>query len=843
MNISLRGGNMFEKRFTQKAEIVLKISEKIARDLSQSYIGTEHLLYGLTRENKGIAHKILIQNSVTEHAVFQKISELYGTSQHIYTGRVSFTPRTKQLIEMSFAEANNMGQNYIGTEHLLLALLMQEDSVALRILQSIKADCEKIRNDIFSIVDEGMLPPKIGENRKSVNTKFRALTDTPVLNSFSKDLTKACYDGLCDPVIGRDSEIERIVQILSRRTKNNPCLIGEPGVGKTAVIEGLAQKIADGDIPEVLKEKRIISLDISAAVAGTKYRGEFEERIKKAVEEVQRDKNIILFIDEIHNIVGAGAAEGAIDASNILKPFLSRGEIQIIGATTINEYRKYIEKDAALERRFQPVTIKEPNVEATIKILEGLKDKYESHHNVKITDEAIVAAAEYSKRYINDRFLPDKAIDLIDEGASYVRLKNHTAPMDVKNCRDKLEYILREKEEAITTQDYERAAQLREKETRIKNEYDVKNKKWHDSKQNSDNAVTKEIVLEMVSKQTHVPVSKLSVEDSRRYLNLEQELRQRIVGQDEAVSIIAKAVRRGKAGLNDPNKPIGAFLFLGPTGVGKTELSKALANALFGDDNALIRLDMSEYMERHSVSGIIGSPPGYVGYNEGGKLTEAVRRKPYSVVLFDEIEKAHSDIYNILLQILDDGILTDAAGKKVDFKNTIIIMTANIGAQYITEDYKSLGFSTLEKNAENDYEKIKGHLKEEVKRYFKPEFLNRLDEMIIFRKLKNDELNKIVHLVCGDVVKRVRDKGIELVIAESLYSYIVSKIRESNFGARPVKRTVRKIIEDYLSEKILEGKIRENSKIMLDIKDGKVYHINKDADEKYEKKEKNLQIM
>jgi len=831
---------MFEKRFTQKAEIVLKISEKIARELAQSYIGTEHLLYGLTGENKGIAHKILIKNNVTEHAVFQKIRELYGASQHIYTGRVTFTPRTKQLIEMSFTEANNMGQSYIGTEHLLLALLMQEDSVALRILQALKADTEKIKNDIFSIVDEGMLPPKIGENRKNMNTKFRSLTETPILNSFSKDLTKACYEGACDPVIGREQEIERIIQILSRRTKNNPCLIGEPGVGKTAVIEGLAQKIADGDIPDMLKEKRIISFDISSAVAGTKYRGEFEERIKKAISEVQKDKNIILFIDEIHNIVGAGAAEGAIDASNILKPFLSRGEIQIIGATTISEYRKYIEKDAALERRFQPVTVREPDVEATIRILDGLKDKYESHHNVKITDEAIVAAAEYSKRYINDRFLPDKAIDLIDEGASYVRLKSHTAPLDVKNCRDKLQYILREKEEAITTQDYERAAMLKEKEKRLKNEYDEKSKKWQDSKQNRDNAVTKDVILEMVSKQTRVPVSKLSVEESYRYLHLEEELHKRIIGQDEAVNIISKAVRRSKAGLNDPDKPIGAFLFLGPTGVGKTELSKALANSLFGDEDALIRLDMSEYMERHSVSGIIGSPPGYVGYDEGGKLTEAVRRKPYSVVLFDEIEKAHSDIYNILLQILDDGVLTDSAGKKVDFKNTIIIMTANIGAKYITDDYKTMGFSASQDTSESDYEKIKGRLKEEVKRYFKPEFLNRLDEMIIFKKLKSDELKGIVHLICKDVKERIAKKGIELHITDSLYSHIVSKIKESNFGARPVKRMVRKIIEDYLSEKILEGEIKEGSQVTLDVKNSKVIHITStlDTDE-----EKNLQIL
>lgn len=814
---------MFEKRFTQKAENVLKQSEKLARKMSQSYIGTEHLLFGLAREEKGIAHKLLIQNDVFETEILRKINELYGASAQVYSGRVSFTPRTKQLIEMSFTEAKKMGQSYIGTEHLLLALLMQEDSVALRILQSLRADAEKIRNDIFAIVDEGMLPPKIGENRKNTGAKFRTLTDTPVLNSFSRDLTKACYDGLCDPVIGRDDEIERVIQILSRRTKNNPCLIGEPGVGKTAVAEGLAQKIADGDIPEVLKDKHIISMDISSAVAGTKYRGEFEERIKKAVSEAQKDKNIILFIDEIHNIVGAGAAEGAIDASNILKPFLSRGEIRIIGATTTEEYRRYIEKDAALERRFQPVRVKEPDIESTVKILHGLKDKYESHHNVKITDEAIRAAAEYSKRYINDRFLPDKAIDLIDEGASNVRLKNHTAPKEIKSCRDRLEQLLREKEEAITTQDYERAAMLREKEEEIKSEYEKKNEKWKTKKQNFHNSVTKEVILEMVSKQTGVPVSKLSVEDSRRYLTLEEELHKRIIGQDEAVGIVARAVRRGRAGFGDPNKPIGAFLFLGPTGVGKTELSKALAGSLFGSADALIRLDMSEYMEKHSVSGIIGSPPGYVGYGEGGRLTEAVRRKPYSVVLFDEIEKAHSDIYNILLQILDEGVLTDSSGKKTDFKNTIIIMTANIGAKYITEDYKSLGFSFPDDTGAREREKIEERLKEEVRRYFKPEFLNRLDETVVFKKLSYDELKKIVRLTCEGLKKTASLKGIELKISERLYGYIVSKIKETGFGARPVKRIVRNTIEDFLSEKTLSGEIKENSVVSLDIKDGKIY--------------------
>ena len=812
---------MFEKRFTKRAETVLRLSEKSARELSQSYIGTEHLLFGLLTEEKGIAHKILTENNITKSDLLEKMKDLYGENEHIYSGRVSFTPRTKQLIEMSFTEAKNMGQSYIGTEHLLLALLSQDDSVALRLLGALKADTSKMKNDIFAMVEEGMLPPKIGENRKSVNTKFKNLSDTPILNTFSKDLTIECYEGGVDPVIGRDKEIERIIQILSRRTKNNPCLIGEPGVGKTAVIEGLSQKIADGEVPDELKEKRVICMDIPSAVAGTKYRGEFEERIKKAIDEVIRNKNVILFIDEIHNIVGAGAAEGAIDASNILKPFLSRGEIQVIGATTTQEYRKYIEKDSALERRFQPVFIKEPDITETVHILTGLRDKYESHHGVKITDEAINAAAEYSKRYINDRFLPDKAIDLIDEAASYIRLKNHTAPLELKECRDSLDALFREKEEAITSQDYERAAYLRERETALKDEYREKSQKWKKEKQLYGNDVTKETILYIISRQTSIPVSKLSEEDGRRYLNLEDELFGRVVGQEEAVRAVAKAVRRGKAGLNDPKKPIGTFMFLGPTGVGKTELSKALAQTLFGDEDALIRLDMSEYMERHSVSGIIGSPPGYVGYSEGGKLTEAVRRKPYSVVLFDEIEKAHSDIYNILLQILDDGVLTDSAGKKVDFKNTIIIMTANIGAKYITEDYRVLGFVSSEDASEKTQMDIKDRLKEEVKRYFKPEFLNRIDEVIVFKKLKNDDLLKIARMCAKNITSRTKKQGIDLEISDNLYSYIVSKTKESPYGARPIKRMLRREIEDFLSENILNGSVKEGDEILLDYKDGK----------------------
>ncbi len=799
---------MFEKSFTKKAEIVLNLSEKLARDLSQSFIGTEHILFGLVREHSAIAGKILSNNGAKEQLIIGKIEELYGKTKNVYSGKISFTPRTKQLIEMSFSQANAMGQNYIGTEHILLALLMQEDSVALRILKSLKIDKEKIKEDIYNIIEEGMLPPKIGENHKIQNQKFKTLNNTPFLNTFSYDLTMKCFEGKVDPVIGREKEIERIIQILCRRTKNNPCLVGEPGVGKTAIAEGLAQRIVKGDIPEILKNKRVISFEISSVVAGTKYRGEFEEKLKKAIEEVKKSDNIILFIDEIHSIVGAGAAEGAIDAANILKPSLSRGELQLIGATTTEEYRKYIEKDSALERRFQPVTVNEPSIEDTVKILEGLKDKYESHHNVKITEEAINTAVKLSDRYIRDRFLPDKAIDLIDEASSAVRLKMYTEPEALKKCENDLENLLREKEEAITGQDFKLAEHIKKEEEKLKTEYFRQKQKWQNEKICFDTTVSENDIIDIISKQTSISVGKLKSSQATKYINMEEELKKYVIGQNEAVEKIAKAVRRNKAGLQDPKKPIGSFLFLGPTGVGKTELSKALATVMFGKEDALIRFDMSEYMEKNSVTRLIGSPPGYIGYDEGGQLTKKIHQRPYSVILFDEIEKAHSDVYNLLLQILDDGILSDSQGKKVDFKNTIIIMTSNIGAKYITNEKKSLGFSTEESAQEQ--QSINHHIKNEVKKIFSPEFLNRIDEFVIFNKLKKSDIEEIAKKMITETQKRLWEQKININFHSSIIDFITSKVTTKNYGARPLKREIQKTIVDYIAEKILKGEITEN---------------------------------
>ncbi len=811
---------MFEKRFTQKAEIVLKLSEKLARDLSQSFIGTEHILFGLIREHSGIAYKILILNGVTEQLVLDKIEELYGKSKSIYTGRITFTPRTKQLIEMSFTQANNMGQSYIGTEHLLLSLLMQEDSVALRILKALKADKEKIKNDIYDMIDEGMLPPKIGEGHKAMNAKYKTNGNTPVLNGFSTDITRKCFEGKIDPVIGRNEEIERIIQILCRRTKNNPCLIGEPGVGKTAIIEGLAQRIVEGDIPEILKNKRVVSFDISAVIAGTKYRGEFEERIKKAIEEVKKNDEIILFIDELHNIVGAGAAEGAIDASNILKPPLSRGELQLIGATTINEYRKHIERDSALERRFQAVSVEEPGVEETIKILEGIKDKYESHHNVKITDEAIRAAASLSDRYIRDRFLPDKAIDLIDEAASAMRLSMHIEPDELKKCENRLELILREKEEAITNQDYKRAELIKIEEERVKKEYQNEQQKWQNKKISNDGVVDEENILNIISKWTSIPVGTMSIDEKNRYLNLESEIKKRIIGQDDAVRTVSKVIIRGKAGLNDPDRPIGSFLFLGPTGVGKTELSKVLGELLFGSEKNLIRLDMSEYMEKHSVSKIIGSPPGYVGYDEGGQLTGKVRLHPYSVILFDEIEKAHPDVCDILLQILDEGELNDSQGRKIDFKNTIIIMTSNIGAKFLTSSKNALGFSDY--NEEEKKESLKNRVMTEVKNSFRPEFINRIDEMVIFERLSRESMHTITDMIIDKIKSRSESRNVFLCFDRSVTEKIVDECIELNYGARPLKRKTEKLLNDVIAEKILKNEINDGKERLVTVIDGKI---------------------
>ena len=813
---------MFEKKFTEKAATVLTIAEQLSREYSQSYLGSEHLLYGLLKEKNGIAHRILVANGLQEQALLGKIRELYGGISGGYSGKITFTPKTKQMIELSFIEAKEMGHNYIGTEHLLLALLSQDDSVAVRILSALKINTEKIKTDIYDLVSGGMLPPKIGENKKTNPYPYRIANDTPLLNSFSKDLTRLCYEGKIDPIIGREKEIGRLIQILCRRTKNNPCLIGEPGVGKTAIIEGLAQRIADRDIPNILQNKRVLSLDMSSVLAGTKYRGEFEERVKKAIEEVKKSENIILFIDEVHNIVGAGAAEGAIDAANILKPSLSRGEIQLIGATTLEEYRRYIEKDAALERRFQPVVVSEPGIEETINILEGIKDKFETHHNVKITEEAIRGAAELSKRYLQDRFLPDKAIDLIDEAASRVRLRIQTIPQSVKQTEEALKNILKEKEEAIATQDYERALLMRQKETAMNERYQLEVDSWKAKNANSRQVITAENIAEVISDWTGIPLLSLSGDEQQKLLRLEEKLSERIVGQQEAIQAVAKAVRRGKAGLNDPGKPLGSFLFLGPTGVGKTELSKALSETVFGTGEAMIRLDMSEYMEKHSVSKMIGSPPGYVGYSDGGQLTEKVRRHPYSVILLDEVEKAHPDVLHLLLQILDDGVLTDSNGRKISFKNTLIIMTSNIGAKLVSENYKALGFLEQTVSSQEHYTEVSKKVKEELKHFFKPEFLNRLDEIIVFRKLGQKEMEEIVKLLLNNLKKRMENRGFLVEFSTETVQWIAAFGMDSNYGARPLKRAIQKHLEDYLAECILRGELKEGVPVKIICKNDRI---------------------
>ena len=813
---------MFEKKFTEKAATVLTIAEQQARQSSQSYLGSEHLLYGLLKEETGIAHRILINNGLKIETLLVKIREVYGGAFGNYQGKITFTPKTKQIIELSFIEAKEMGHNYIGTEHLLLALLSQEDCVAVRILSSLKINTEKIKNDIYNMVSTGMLPPKIGERQKSNVHPYRFSGDTPLLNSVCKDLTRLCYEGKIDPVIGREKEIQRLIQVLCRRLKNNPCLIGEPGVGKTAIIEGLAQKIVDRDIPNILRNKRILSMDISSVLAGTKYRGEFEERIKKAIEEVKKTENIILFIDEIHNIVGAGAAEGAIDAANILKPSLSRGEIQLIGATTLEEYRRHIEKDAALERRFQPIVVSEPNIEDTIRILEGIKDKFETHHNVKITEEAIRSAAELSHRYLRDRFLPDKAIDLIDEASSRVRLKVQTLPQNVKQLEENLKDILKEKEEAITTQDYEKALLMRQKETAVTERYHMEMDNWKAHSANSCQIITGENIAEVIAGWTGISITRLSQNEQKELLSLEEKLTERVVGQAEAVRAVAKAIRRGKAGLNDPGKPLGSFIFLGPTGVGKTELSKALSEAVFGTEEAMIRLDMSEYMEKHSVSKMIGSPPGYVGYSDGGQLTEKVRRHPYSVVLFDEIEKAHPDVLHLLLQILDDGVLTDSNGRKVDFKNTLIIMTSNVGAKLVSDNYKALGFQEETDSLEQRHQDISKKVLKELREVFRPEFLNRVDEMIVFQKLGTKELEKIVEILLEKLGKRLKNQGYLVEFSKGAVSFIARFGEDSNYGARPLKRAIEKHLSDYLADCILKGELQEGNPTKIIYKNDRI---------------------
>ena len=802
-------------KFTNKAKKAIEIANDISIELGHNYIGTEHILYGLAKEGEGIATKVLTNKGITEDKIKSKIEELLGKGDEIKES-LGFTPRTKKVLENAYIEAKRIGYNYIGTEHLLLAILKENDSLATRIISELNVEITKIYNEIAKVINEEEID---SENEKKDIIKFKgSYSTTTTLNQFGEDITVQAQKGKFDNIIGREKEIERIIQILSRRTKNNPCLIGEPGVGKTAIVEGLAEKIVNSEVPEVLKEKRIVNIDISGIVAGSKYRGDFEERIKKILNEVKKAGDVILFIDEIHTIVGAGAAEGAIDAANILKPLLARGDVQIIGATTIEEYRKYIEKDSALERRFSPVRIEEPSEKQAIEIIKGIIDKYEAHHNVKITEEAIKSAVELSERYITDRYLPDKAIDLIDESASQIRMTIFTEPEDIKQIEEKISITRKEKEEAIINQEFEKAAEMRDKENKLKKNLNEEKDKWEKRKNKNVIEVTEENVAEIVSKWTGIPLQKLKEDENQKLWKLEEKLHERVIGQDEAVKSIAKAIRRGRVGLKDPKRPIGSFLFLGPTGVGKTELSKALAEILFDNEKSLIRLDMSEYMEAHSVAKLIGSPPGYIGYESGGQLTEKIKRKPYSVILFDEIEKAHPDIMNLLLQILEDGHLTDSQGREVDFKNTIIIMTSNLGAKFITER-KSIGFNKSviteeEKSKEQDkeYEEIKKDVIKEVKKELRPEFINRIDEIIIFHKLNNQNIRQITMLMINEVKERLKQQKYIVEIDESVLETILKQDVDKNFGARPLRRIIQNLVEDKISEEILAGNLRKNIK-------------------------------
>ena len=796
-------------KFTNRANKAIEIANDIALELGHSYIGTEHILYGLAKEGNGIASKVLENQNVTSDDILNKIEELIGSDEPI-ENIVDFTPRTKRVVESAFIEARKLGYNFIGTEHLLIGILREGDCVAAKILLDLNVNIPKLYNEIVKVINEGedYNSSEDSSNNSNGGKRRGSYNQTPTLNQFGQDLTKKAEEGKLDPVIGRKQEIERVIEILSRRTKNNPCLIGEPGVGKTAAVEGLAQKIASGDVPEVLKNKRVVALDISGMVAGAKYRGDFEERIKKALNEVKKAGDVILFIDEIHTIVGAGAAEGAIDAANILKPLLARGEIQLVGATTLNEYRKFIEKDAALERRFSPVTVNEPSEKDTIQILKGIRDKYEAHHNVKITDEAIEAAVKLSIRYVTDRFLPDKAIDLIDEASSKARLRTYTEPDSLKELQEEIEKTKNEKEEAVLNQKFEKAAELRDTEKDLRDKFEKEQSKWKNKNTKSIVTITEENIAEVIANWTGIPAKKITEDENEKLKNLEKELHKRVIGQNEAVEAVSKAIRRGRVGLKDPKRPIGSFLFLGPTGVGKTELSKALAEVLFGDENAMIRLDMSEFMEPHSVSKLIGAPPGYIGFDDGGQLTEKIRRKPYSVVLFDEIEKAHPDVMNMLLQILEDGRLTDSQGRTVNFKNTVIIMTSNLGARLIT-DRKQLGFTNKEGEADSkkEYEEIKKEVMAELKKELRPEFINRIDEIIVFHKLTDEDINQIIDIMLKEVVNRLKEQKYDIKFEPDVKDMIAKEGIDKNFGARPLRRTIQNLVEDKLAEDILDGKL------------------------------------
>ncbi len=795
--------------FTEKANNALNQSIAFAENVGHTYIGSEHILIGLLSVEDSVAYSILTEKGITKEKVEDLLLTIVGKGVKSRLSPEDLTPRAKHILELAVGCSRSFGMNIVGTEHILLSILEEGENYATRFINELGVDKREFEQELVSSL-AGDFDATTAPKAKKGSGK------TPTLDKFGRDLTAEAKDKKLDPVIGRSKEIERVIQILTRRTKNNPCLIGEPGVGKTAVAEGLAIKIAEGEVPELLKDKRVIAIDLTGMVAGTKYRGDFEERITAAIDEVKKSSDVILFIDELHTIVGTGSAEGSTDAANILKPSLARGEFQVIGATTLNEYRKFIEKDAALERRFQPVTVSEPTGEETYLILKGLRDKYEAHHKVKITDEALKYAVSLSSRYINDRYLPDKAIDLVDEAASKVRLNAYTAPDGVKELESKIKEIELEKKDAVAAQDFEKAAVLRDEEKDLNEKLTVAREKWHENNANISQEVTENEIAEVVAGWTGIPVAKLTEEESEKLLKIEDTLHKRIVGQQEAVSAVSRAIRRGRVGLKDPKRPTGSFIFLGPTGVGKTELCKALAENLFGDEKALIRFDMSEYMEKHTVSRLVGSPPGYVGYDEGGQLTEKIRRHPYSVVLFDEIEKAHPDVFNILLQILDDGILTDSQGRKVDFKNTIVIMTSNVGARLIT-DKKSLGFGDESQTADDN--DIKRDVMAELKRQFKPEFLNRVDDIIVFKQLKKDEIKQIAKKLLKNLEKRLSSKNITLEFTDNAVTKIADEGFDPVYGARPLKRAIQTKIEDKLSEEILDNKITDNSKVVCDFKE------------------------
>ncbi|OOV76515.1 ATP-dependent Clp protease ATP-binding subunit [Mammaliicoccus fleurettii] len=794
-------------RLTERAQRVLAHAQEEAMRLNHSNIGTEHLLLGLMKEPEGIAAKVLDAFGITEEKVTKEVENLIGQGQE-QVGAIHYTPRAKKVIELSMDEARKLNHTFVGTEHLLLGLIRENEGVAARVFANLDLNITKARAQVVKSLGS----PEQG-SKNAQTTKNQA---TPTLDSLARDLTVIAEDGTLDPVIGRSDEITRVIEVLSRRTKNNPVLIGEPGVGKTAIVEGLAQAIVQNEVPETLKGKRVMSLDMGTVVAGTKYRGEFEERLKKVMEEIHQAGNIVLFIDELHTLIGAGGAEGAIDASNILKPALARGELQCIGATTLDEYRKYIEKDAALERRFQPVKVVEPNTEDSISILKGLRDRYEAHHRINISDEAIEAAVNMSDRYISDRFLPDKAIDLIDEASSKVRLRNYTTPPSLKELESELETVKKEKDAAVHSQEFENAANLRDKQTKLEKQLEDTKNEWKKAQGEKNTCVTAEDIAVVVANWTGVPITKLNETESERLLNLESILHGRVIGQNDAVESISKAVRRARAGLKDPKRPIGSFIFLGPTGVGKTELARTLADAMFGEEDAMIRVDMSEFMEKHSVSRLVGSPPGYVGHDDGGQLTENVRRKPYSVILFDEIEKAHPDVFNILLQVLDDGHLTDSKGRKVDFRNTVIIMTSNVGAQEL-QNAKFVGFGAKESGP--DYETIRKTMMDELKQQFRPEFLNRVDDIIVFHKLEKSHLKEIVAKMAGNLTKRLSEQGIHITLSDSAQDKIADEGFDPEYGARPLTRAIQKNVEDNLSELILSGQDLVGKDVLVDYRD------------------------